>query len=351
MKSLIKFFFLFTYLSHVTFGQFKEVAGGFAHASQATISAIGYAKAKGGVVLKKESQPMDDALMVYQSVRFSQIDDEYSAIHFTTNECEVSLISKKWILQDAAKLVDSEGSSDLVRDINLHGTPSDNEDTLTYSRDEYWYVEMNQNLIGTKAGEVLLLVDLLQTDVSFYSDNANGVYTYQRHYDSLMVMNFNQTKAIILNPDQYSLSGLDTLRVQSFMYTAALYGDEVPDDITFFYDVSPFIGPTDWTYNDEEMRFYHECNCETGKLDIIGLPHFTFISFDYVDETYTDFFKENPKFIYDLRYETMAEATLFSRVSSFFRYLKSNQVIWSNVRNELLSWGSSSGNTPRIIKK
>lgn len=359
MKKALLVFTVFIFFVHTSFSQFKSMAGGFAFAAKATISATGYALAGGGVVLKGEAQPViEDSSVVFINVNIEEEHEGYSTLIFETSKCNVSLSSFTWLIKDAVELVNKEKNRKMYRDINLSGLPRKKEDTSSFPPDSNWYIEMNEALIGTKSGEMLLLVDLLQTDLEFYSDSGktSEINQFEEVKSELLGENMVRTLELIMSLDtlndedlnSIALTESDIVKLLGLHY---LLGSN-PSDSVVLESFLLIHEATNWTYNDEYTDYYYHCDCDSNYLNITGRPIFTYLTMGFENEYLTQYFTDNYSMIENLRKETFKDAVTFARISSFLRHLKRNdKKSWKKINNHFATVSHQNGNTPRIILK
>lgn len=349
------------YLTSSINAQFKAVAGGFASSSKAAITTI--AGAGGGVVLKGKAVLPED-LNISQIILY----DSSNQIEFLTNQGTFNFLGSSWMFRDAAMHVYWESMQDsMYRNINLLGSPESVDEYLEYSPDEYWYVEVTDSLIGTKSGEILLLADIIQTDISFYSDRNDFVLDSLSYYLTMEKLNIKDIQSSYeLNSDYdyydlyYDLSPLDSFRYTEIKYLSAeeiSNGMTVEDGlISIMYNMFSHIRTlhrnSNWTYNDEFTEYKVDFDSINEELIILGEPNFTFLTSQYINEIYTNHFQKFPKLISNLNNQVFSQAVEFGRITALFRYLEKNEThIWDELFGHYKFQKKVDGNTPRIIKK
>ena len=379
MKKIFTLLSLLVLLIQATYSQFKFVPAGtgFAYSSSASISFVGYAASGGGVVLRATAKPSNDLKAIsFSNVSFNNASNDYQSLTFTTTSGNVELTSLSWILRDAAVLVNSESESKLYRNVNLLSSPKLTEDSIKYPTEKYWYIEISNALKGTKSGETLLLVDLLQTDYLFYSDSCGLRDVYR--YNQAMVKKPQQIKDSI---DHYFITKIYTsvLKIDSIKKSSSSdlikqtlinkIENKITKDTSDYFTASKNIKEkynySNWTYNDENTDFIFKIN-QNKKISITGRPIFTYTyrktesSDDYFDYKYstvineylTNYFSKNYYLIENLKRETFQNAVEFSRIAAFYRYLKNNQSsTWSKIYAYYSLIPKKNGNTPRLIEK
>nr|WP_319570123.1 hypothetical protein [uncultured Draconibacterium sp.] len=366
------FTIIYLLISFIGYSQFKSAAGGFAFASKAIISTPGYAFAGGGVILKGEAKAsIPDSSIIFYDISFANNSSDDAILYFKTSSCNVKYSNSTGLILDAIHFVNNE--ENIIRDINLLDKPDSIRDSYTdmqdYPIDDYFYVEMNEDLIGTKTGEYLLLVDLLQTDVDYYSDTAcyEDKVFYQQIMDTLQIITqANHFDNYWINDSllqENELTGIDSLQNEyiknfaiAYLFNDLLYSNDTLSHLLakdyLLSQINAIYSIGNWTYNDEFTEYIYSINCETNTLEIEGEPNFTFLTLGYPNELYNDVFFEHKEIITSMRPEIFKYVTDFSRLSAFFRIFKKDYPeLWSKLVKEVVDLQRIAGNTPRIIKK
>lgn len=345
-----------------SYAQFKGITRGMAFESKAVISTIGYAKAGGGVILKGKSEPYySDKEIQFKGASVRNDGNGITTIVFETNKCNVHLTKPSWLLKDAFEVVNLEGVFDFTttRDVNLLGEPTPREDTVRYPTDKYWYVEINKALRGSKTGEYLMLMDLLQTDVEFYasaSEYSLEFYRYLSTMDSIQNKVLQKEWAIYermdsLNQFDHILSDATKSRLSLIDFFTEQYFYDIISTKEYQLRIAQIYSPTNWTYNDEYTTYRHLCLCSTNKLFISGKPIFTFLNMEEDYSELTDYYKKNQDIIYSLNPKLFEVAESYAQVTAFLRYLKyHNRALWFQLSKTFAQY-ESNGNTPRIIER
>jgi hypothetical protein len=362
MKKVFTLTLILVNLCQIANSQFKAVSGGFAYNATAIISATGYAEAGGGVILKGESKAiLEDSHLIFQNVSITDDTTGFSNIEFKTSKCNVYLSSYTWLMRDAVMFVNGETKNEMHRDVNLLDTPSAKEvDTaFLYPTNEYFYIELNKDLIGTKSGEMLLLLDLLQTDVEFYSDTTasySNILSYKTEFDTLLKKSLEDSHLKCLKYDSIrktgTLTSLDSFRIPILQKLAVeyLYNKIAVTDVDYWFDL--LLTTSNWTYNDEKTNYTFSCSCDNHQLVLRGNPQFTYLTSGFINTLFTNYLGKHPYIISNLKKETFSNTNKFAQVASFFRYLKNNNnPLWSQIVYHYKTIPKTPGNTPRIIKR
>jgi len=345
IKLFIRIFFIlacFVYTTN-TYANFKGYIGGVAFSSQTEVTGS-ISSAGGGIILRGIAKPVKNCTSC-EILQVILLDNQHlSSVKVNTKKCTVSYTAPNWLIKDAAMLVNSETST-VYRNVNLLSQPTKDElyDIISKQIPEiegmwsqnigklfevsiatiskYFFIEVSKPLIGTKSGEVLLVVDLILTDPEFYSK-----FDLER---SKNIINLPKVNLMDINKDE---------AVKKYEYVLKTFIDEKIKN---------------WTWTDERANFEFTVSCDSNKLLITGIPSFTFLNKDkevLVDTT--RYFEINRNVIEDLNPLIFKYANNFSRISSFFRYLKLNKPeLWNDVLNCASTFPESIGSTPRIIER
>ena len=343
---MIKFFLRFfiflacTIYSVDTYADFKGCLGGVAFSSQTSVTGP-ISSAGGGVILRGTAEP-DKNCTQCKIQRVSLLNkQQLSSVIVYTNKCTVSYTAPIWLIKDAVMLVNSETST-VYRNVNLLGQPTIDEVKVIISKlpnvkemqpqdlskylelgvatiSKYYFIEVSTPLIGTKSGEVLLVVDLILTDPEFYAK-----------------FDLERTKNIInLNKDSFMNINIAVKKYEDVLKTYV--------DKNF----------KNWTWTDERAKFEFTISCHSNKLLITGAPSFTFLDINKeVLKEPTIYFEINRNVIEGLNPLIFKYANDFSRISSFFRYVKLNRPeLWEEIFNSANAFPESIGSTPRMIER
>lgn len=369
MKRIGVFFLALLCFAHYSYAQFKEVIGGFARPAKASILAV--STAGGGVVFKGKTLVNKQD---YSKFLDFKLKDEISGevqLAFQTALGSVQISIDKSMLRDAAMLVNWESSeNEMYRDVNLNGSPDSDEDSIKYPQDSYWYVEMADPLIGTKSGEILLLADLLLTDINFYSDEENyeiDKYLYKLTTEGLQVkdmkfsydvyMKFDSLQEIqqLSQLDSFRYVHIKTLAVET-LYDGMFTEQSSTQSFETIYTAKQLIKtmhmPTNWTLNDEHTKYDIEFDYANNSLSFSGSPVFTFLTFGFQNKVFTDYFTDNSEIIDNLNVMIMNSATEFAQIAAFLRYIQTSEPqIWLKIFDYCQGIKRVDGQTPRIIRK
>lgn len=205
--------------------------------------------AGGGVVLRGEAKPdTNSADINIADATVSTNVSQVAILTITGDDGKKALRSAPmWLVRDAAALVNSE-TRHVYRAINLQGQPTPQEKEA-YSQGRYWFVEVADALIGTKSGEMLLVVDLVQTDPAFYSN-----------YDLKYYRSGNEPPS-----DAQSQTRSSSRRAALEKYRERRI----------------HLGTGgNWTWSDADANYTFRLDGQNEKLSIRGRPNFTFLEID-----------------------------------------------------------------------
>jgi hypothetical protein len=221
------------------------------------------------------------------------------------------------VIKDAAALVSSE-TQQIVRNVTLLAHPTESEIKRQSDISDYFIVELSKPLIGRKAGEILMTVDLMLTDPDFYSG-------FDINWDGNEI---DQTTA-------------RTPRNQPQVAAFVRAFTSTEEDVT------------NWTWNDRHTSYKYSLLCDQHKLRLTGAPSYTFLDSDgHFAKRTTDLFQRDTKLIYDINPNVYSTAIEFARVSALFRYLRdSKPKVWETLLAESMQLPESRGKTPRLIAR
>jgi len=384
------------------FHSFYKASTGFAISpSAAIINMVHYGSSGGGVLLKGVARPKNqDSAVVFTNITFVE-SNGISTMYIQTPDSKISFSDSTWTMRDAAMLVKSETQEEMYRDVNLHGSFSDDEYRRgldqKFPTNKYYNVEMTDSLIRTRSGNVLLLIDLMITNnrnTSYYSNDKEACEKFfaakkslfdsvSRYNDSVNELKYIPAKNAYLKLikfDSLKHSGkldsneifyLDKLTRYSidYLFKNKLYGhftchydsvgEKIVDSLFDFDHYSTSINMmnfwNDYTYNDEGTDYVFFFTNDK-RLSILGEPHYTFLYNNGFDEpevnaVYTNYFLAHPDLIRNLNIRVMDIAERFGKIASFDRYLKINYPkLWSQVYAHYLHIKKSTGETPRFVR-
>jgi hypothetical protein len=322
MNALLKIFrigIIFAFCGTAV-AQFRAVPYGSGVARVSTEAIVGsFAVAGGGVVLRGVascSGPSDNCAVKAVHINSSSASDD-ATLEITSPKCSVPYTAPSWMISDSIALVSSETST-ITRNVNLLGDPTPAEINSRPNIEEYFTVEVSRSLIGRKAGEVLIAVDLMLTDPQFYSG-----FKIHRASDTV-------------GPTGPSAPNLSTT-VKAYMTAADSLARE-------------FVN---WTWNDENSGYRYEIQCGSNKLSLTGLPTYTFLDDGgALNAEATKYFQENYKVVLNLNPEVYGNAIKFAQISAFLRSLRRERpLIWHELQQAAQSMPMSHGSTPRLVAR
>ncbi|WP_207061634.1 hypothetical protein [Motiliproteus sp. SC1-56] len=216
---------------------------------------------------------------------------------FFGEKCSGSYTADTWLIKGAIDLVASE-SEQVFRNINLLGKPTTKDIKLLYknrvSPRSVWFIEVSPALAKTKAGETLLTLDLLLTDLQQYARDPANASLIERQLSSEGVVN--------------------------------------------------------WTWTDEHAQPSFRVNCAKSAISLSGSPSFTFLD---DQKRVVNFSRGNIlKMIHETNPELLNRSTKFSNIASFLRHIRDEYPKhWSKLRFASHQLKGSHGDTPRLLMR
>jgi hypothetical protein len=309
---------LIAILTGTAAAQFRFVPSGSGVARVATATISGsYALAGGGVVLRGIASCAAPAS--HCEVTSISIGPGLSGSKLTvgSDDCETAYSVQSWVIKDAAALVASE-TQQIVRNVTLLADPTESEINGQSDISDYFIVELSEPLIGRKAGEILMAVDLMLTDPDFYSG-------FDVDWDGREI---DETTA-------------RTPRNQSKVAAFVRAFTSTEEDVA------------NWTWNDRHTSYKYSLQCDQHKLRLTGAPSYTFLDSDgHLAKRTTELFQRDATLVHDINPDVYTTAIQFARVSALFRYLRdSKPSVWETLLAESKQLPESHGKTPRLIAR
>jgi len=261
-----------------------------------SISAAG-----GGVILRDVAVcNSDSSICNFHSVRISNRQNTIAIQVNCGKKCFASYKTDYWVIKSAIDLVDSE-TNDVFRNINLLGQPTDNDlnllDKNDLSQDDVWYVEVSSALAETKAGETLLTLDLLLTDL-----------------------------------EQYGI----TL-------------DYTPNTANKIIEKLGSEGVANWTWTDEKAHSSFSVNCTTRELKLDSKPGYTFLSREKTIIYFPEVFESSIRW---MNPNLIDDSVEFTKVAAFFRHVRKNYPEdWAKLKSASRFLRKTPGETPRLLMR
>lgn len=274
-----------------------------------------YDRAGGGVILRGVASCADDKTTCeILSAGISSNGGGRSQLRVVTSRCEARYSAPGWMLKDAVKLVAGETDT-IYRNVNLLGKPGEEEESVLTSM-FFFHVEVSPELIETRTGETLLVVDAMLTNPSRYANFRVGLPT-------------------VKNPNDVMES--ETAGVKSFNAAYEKFKAEI----------------VNWTWNDRNRAFSFVVSCDQNTLNLYGSPIYTFLTRDKKPaERPTEYFAENPNLIHGLNPEVYSSAIQFAQIAAFLRRIHHDQpAVWKSLVKDAAAIPASRGTTPRLIPR
>ena len=253
-------------------------------------------RAGGGVVLRDVAACKLSPQTLCDSIAMTLVaGPTKSALQIAGRSCRATYSVENWAVKAAIDLVESE-SSLVYRNVTLLGKPTDSEvqrlSAHGISRSAVYFVEVSPALANTKAGETLLMLDLLLTDAQHYAEDKSNA-----------------------------------LELRTVLRSS---------------------GVGNWTWTDESAMSSFGANCKQGILQLRGEPRFTFLS--RYDKSALDLALDNQ--IQALHPTLVRDATEFARVAAFMRHVRnSSPTDWTQIYRSSRLIGNTAGSTPRMVRK
>jgi hypothetical protein len=201
-----------------------------------------------------------------------------------------------WVIKSAIDLVAGE-TKDVFRNINLLGRPTikEFERLRRHNISPYsvWYVEVSPALAKTKAGETLLTLDLLLTDLQQYATNLGNANNVNRQLQAKGVEN--------------------------------------------------------WTWTDENAHSSFSVNRTTGELKLNSMPGYTFLDHQ---KAVIAFPEEFEGLIREINPSLVDQSVEFAKTAAFFRYVRAKYPKdWARIKSASRSLRKTPGETPRLLMR
>lgn len=219
-----------------------------------------FALAGGGVVLRSEARPDKKCVACeITDVTVTTNTDQMAFLTVLNGSSRAVYSAPAWLVRDAAVLVNSETKA-IYRNVNLLGKPTAAEIADGNAGGDYWHVELSDALNGTKSGETLLVVDLIQTKPEFYSRYDLNFYS-ATNIDLTLTNDAPATDSPEMTPDESS--NPNGKAVEKYLSR-----------------IKVFQGFENWTWADEDAGYTFSPDWKTQNLTMSGRPKFTYLAED-----------------------------------------------------------------------
>ena len=235
-----------------------------------------------------------------------------SQLRVVTSRCEALYSAPGWMLKDAVNLVAGETGT-IYRNVNLLGEPDGKKESLLDAM-LFFLVEVSPELVKTRTGETLIVVDAMFTNPSRYANFKVGLPTVK---------------------DPKDLIESETPGVKAFNVEFKRFGTQIAN----------------WTWNDKNRAFSFVVSCDRKALALYGSPIYTFLTEEKaVAEQPTKYFAEHPLLIYALNSAVYSDAIKFAQIAAFLRHVRDvRPAVWTALVKDAAVIPASRGTTPRMI--